>query len=89
MDKTRAINIMTEQIRALRRSIQLRQAELDQWTPLDEGEKSEIDALEMAIRVLEDEPSNPSEQLSIQYSKGYQDGFLAAKELFGQKGEGE
>ena len=60
MDKTTAINIMTERIRALRRSIQLRQAELPQWTPLDEGEKSEIDALEMAINALErDLPKQP------------------------------
>lgn len=46
-----------------------------------------VEALDMAIKVLKDEPSNPSEQLSIQYSKGYQDGFLAAKELFEEKGE--
>ena len=39
-------------------------------------------ALKIAVTVLEERTVTYSEAMSLQYAKGYQDGFLKAKEIF-------
>lgn len=57
--------------------------------------RAERDDLAAACNIIYDnidalsEDGMPTEKEALNYSLGYQDGFLAAKELFGQKGEGE
>lgn len=53
MTREEAAGILSERIKALKRFRELRQAELDQWTALDEGESQEVQALEMAISALD------------------------------------